>query len=166
MHVPLGSTTGDRLEGQWHLKRSSFYSYNVNGVSVLMIVMRAHARDEVNWLVIWSGGWEVVTLSQGTDKLSSSCPGVGGQWSRGVKIHFIYLVESVSFKENRPICNIYTQENTCSKCEAYLLLPINNNDTVETVLPQSIFLVFIQKNRILKKEHFEWNPLYKNTKQN
>lgn len=90
---------------------------------------------------------------------------VGGQWSRGVKIHFINLVESVNFKENRPICTIYTQKNTCSKCEAYLLLPINNNDTVETVLPQSLFLV-LSKNRALKKEHCEWNPLYKNIKQN
>lgn len=98
------------------------------------------------WLCGVGGG----AVCRGTDAVSSSRG--GGRWSRGVPLHFINPVESVSFKENRARMNYLfvgvLPSGTQTIPLSSLLLSIKKSHCLNNLAPRSLFFKF-SKNKTL-----------------
>lgn len=81
----------------------------------------------------------------GTDAASSSLG--GGQWSRGVTIHFINPVESVNFKESQARMN-YLYAGCCTRGPrrslSSLLPPIKKSHCLNSLDLEPLFLVYLK----------------------
>lgn len=107
--------------------------------------MQAQARDEV--AIIWRGDEEGGPHLSGEQ---TQCPlhGGGGQWSRGVTIHFINPAESVNFKENQARMN-YLYVGCCTlgprPSLSSLLPPIKRSHCWSSLDSESLFFLVYLK---------------------
>lgn len=69
--------------------------------------MQAHVQDEMNWLVIGSGGgWRQFSRRSVLVMLIH----LSGFWSRITCTHFINCAKSINFKENHQrVCYLYME---------------------------------------------------------
>lgn len=135
MCPPPSPTTGDHLEGQWHLKGSSPNPCNLNRVSALMIIFYAGSCSRWSGTGWWSGGWSVVTVCWGTDTVSLSCWSIcPGRWpleqgEYGVSSLIVPKVSSS--RRTTQGCAIYTWSTlNAGQCLPYLLITIRVDMTI------------------------------------
>lgn len=111
----------------------------------------------MRWLLsgVEVGGGEGGHACRGTDAASSSLG--GGQWSRGVTIHFINPVESVNFKENQARMN-YLYTGRCTRGPrrslSSLLPPIKKSHCLNSLDLEPLFFG-LSKNKTQTEEDKE-----------